>query len=87
VGGEGVLRLEGQPPLVLRPAGALLDLPLITYHVVGGGDGRRAVFSRLRASVSGQAVIRFGGAGRPQPAAVPAAGPTGPASAGEPDQE
>ena len=83
VGGAGVLRLEGLAPLALRTSGALLDLPLITYHGVSGGDGRRAVFSRLRITVSGQGVMRFGGA-TPRPAATPL---TEPAAAGGPEQE
>ena len=87
VGGEGVLRFEGLPPLALRPTGALLDLRLITYHVVGGGEGPRAVFARLRATVSGQAVLRFGAGGGTYPAITPAAPTTDPAAAGEPAQE
>ncbi len=61
IGGSGILRAAGLPPLALRPTGAVVDLPLMAYHVVYGGDGRAAVFSRLSATVSGQAVMRFGG--------------------------
>jgi hypothetical protein len=67
IGGSGVLRSEGLPPLALRPSGGVVDLPLSTYHVVLGGDGRRAVFGRLAATVSGQAVMRFGDTAEPDP--------------------
>jgi hypothetical protein len=60
LGGTGLLRAPGLAPLLLRPSGAVVDLPLLAYHVVDGGDGRAAVFSRVRAYVSGQAVLRFG---------------------------
>jgi hypothetical protein len=60
LGGMGLLRASGLPPLLLRPSGGVVDLPLLAYHVVDGRDGRAAVFSRLSASVSGQAVLRFG---------------------------
>ena len=58
VGGEGVLRAEGVRPLVLRPTGSRIDLPLRPYHVVKGRDGRRAEFSRAAIVVEGQAVMR-----------------------------
>jgi hypothetical protein len=58
VGGEGVLRAEGVRPLVLRPTGSRIDLPLSPYHVVKGRDGRRAEFSRTAVVVEGQAVMR-----------------------------
>jgi len=58
VGGEGVLRAEGVRPLVLRPTGSRIDLPLSPYHVVKGRDGRRAEFSRAAIVVEGQAVMR-----------------------------
>jgi hypothetical protein len=83
VGGEGALRVDGLPPVWLRPTGGVVDLPLVTYHVVGGSGGRAAVFSRLGATVSGQAVMRFA-AGEPGPVASP--GPAVPASR-EPDEE
>ncbi len=60
VGGSGFLRIAGRPPLALRPAGAMVDLPMRAYHVVRGDDGRMALFSRLHATVAGQAVMRFG---------------------------
>jgi hypothetical protein len=68
VGGSGVLRAEGRPAFALRPSGALVDVPLVPYHVVGGRDGRTASFSRARMAVSGQAVLRIG---------PPSAGPSG----------
>ncbi|HXY38139.1 MAG TPA: hypothetical protein VEQ10_00630 [Vicinamibacteria bacterium] len=61
VGGTGLLQVSGLTPVVLRPTGGVIDLPHSTYHVVAGGDGRLARFARVRAAVSGQAVIRFGG--------------------------
>ncbi len=75
VGGNGVLRAPGLPPLVLRPSGAVVDLPLVAYHVVDGRSGRSAVFSRLDATVSGQAVLRF--------APVPEASQGAPGPAGQ----
>jgi hypothetical protein len=83
VGGEGALRVDGLPPLSLRPTGGVVELPLVTYHVVGGSGGRAAVFSRLGATVTGQAVMRFA-EGEPGP--VRSAGPAVPASR-EPDEE
>jgi hypothetical protein len=61
----------------------VVDLPLVTYHVVGGRAGRAAVFSRLGATVSGQAVMRFA-EGEPGPVASSKKGV--PASR-EPDEE
>ncbi len=58
VGGKGILRAEGMRPLVLRPTGSRIDLPLSPYHVVKGRDGRRVEFSRTVVSVDGQAVMR-----------------------------
>ena len=61
VGGQGsVLRATGLPPLVLRPTGGLLDLPLIPYHEVRGRDGRRVAFSRTSLTLDGEAVLRLG---------------------------
>jgi hypothetical protein len=60
VGGEGHLLVAGLPPIRLRPTGGVVDLPLLNYHVVSGRDGQRVLFSRLDATVSGQAVMRFG---------------------------
>jgi hypothetical protein len=61
VGGPGsVLRAAGLPPLVLRPTGALVDLPLTAYHEVRGRDGRSFAFWRTRLVVEGEAVLRIG---------------------------
>jgi hypothetical protein len=61
IGGQrGVLRAAGLPPLVLRPTGALLDLPFVPYHQVRGRDGRRVVFSRARLAPEGEAILRSG---------------------------
>ena len=66
VGGEGVLRAEGVRPLVLRPTGSRIDLPLRPYHVVKGRGGRRVEFSRTVVAVEGQAVMRPVAAGSPR---------------------
>jgi hypothetical protein len=60
VGGQGVLHARGLLPVVLRPTGALVDLPLGPYHQVSGRDGRTAAFTRATLAVEGQAVLRFG---------------------------
>jgi hypothetical protein len=84
VGGPGgVLRATGLPPLVLRPTGGLLDLPLIPYHEIRGRDGRRVAFSRTSLALDGQAVLRLGdGTSR----VLPASGQAGPIPA-EPEEE
>ena len=80
VGGQGgVLRATGLPPLVLRPTGGLLDLPLIPYHEVRGRDGRRVAFSRTSLALDGEAVLRLGDG-------PPPSGATGPPPA-EPEGE
>jgi hypothetical protein len=61
VGGPGgVLRVPGRPPIVLRPSGALLDLPLVLHHEARGRDGRRVAFSRVALGLDGEAVLRLG---------------------------
>jgi len=60
VGGVGLVRARGLPPLVLRPTGGLVDVPLVPYHEVRGRDGRTAAFSRVTLDVEGQAVLRIG---------------------------
>ena len=61
IGGQGsVLRAPGLVPLVLRPTGGLLDLPLVPYHEVRGRDGRRVAFSRTSLTLEGEAVLRLG---------------------------
>ena len=60
VGGQGVLRASGLPPVVLRPTGALLDLPLIPYHEVRGREGRRVAFSRAVLALDHEAILRLG---------------------------
>jgi hypothetical protein len=59
-GGQGVLRATGLAPLVLRPTGALVDLPLRTYHEVLGRAGRKVVFARAELEVDGEAILRPG---------------------------
>jgi hypothetical protein len=75
VGGQGVLDAPGLPPVVLRPTGARVDLPLTQEHLVRG-VGRAVVFSRTTLRVDGQAVLR--------PALEGAPGGEGP-SEGPPD--
>jgi hypothetical protein len=60
LGGGGVLRAPGLPPLVLRPTGALVDLPLSAYHEVRDRDGRSVAFCRTVLTVEGQSVLRLG---------------------------
>ena len=61
VGGQGsVLALEGRPPLVLRPTGALVSFPFVPHHVVRGRGGRSVAFTRAGLSVAGEAVLRLG---------------------------
>jgi len=67
VGGRGVLRAPGIPPLILRPAGAVVDLPLAAHHTVHGREGRTAAFSRTTFSVEGEAVLRLGEGTTPAP--------------------
>jgi hypothetical protein len=72
VGGQGgVLRAPGLPPLVLRPTGGLLDLPLIPYHEVRGRDGRRVAFCRTSLALDGEAVLRLGDGPPPSGATEP----------------
>jgi hypothetical protein len=85
VGGTGLLRAPGLPPLLLRPAGAVVDLPLLAYHVVAGGDGRAAVFSRARVVFSGQAVLRLSDEGLRPWAATDGSPPAAPQEDVEPD--
>jgi hypothetical protein len=67
-GPAGVLRAAGLPPLVLRPTGTLVDLPLTAYHEVRGRDGRGVAFSRTTLTVGGEAILRVG----EEPALAPA---------------
>ena len=72
VGGQGgLLRATGLPPLVLRPTGGLLDLPLIPYHEVRGRDGRRVAFCRTWLALDGEAVLRLGDGPPPSGATEP----------------
>ena len=47
----------GRPPLVLRPSGAFIELPLTGYHEVRGRD-RRVAFSRGYLWLEQEAVLR-----------------------------
>jgi hypothetical protein len=71
LGGAGIVRAPGLPPLVLRPTGGLVDLPLVPYHEVRGRDDRAAAFTRSTLGVEGQAVLRIGDRPVPPPAIGP----------------
>ncbi|HSD27842.1 MAG TPA: hypothetical protein VLL75_11110 [Vicinamibacteria bacterium] len=61
VGGQGsVLGVEGRPPILLRPTGALVSVPFVPYHEVRGRDGRSVAFTRTTLEVEGEAVLRLG---------------------------
>jgi len=66
-GAGGVLRAAGLPPVVLRQTGASLELPLVPYHEVRGREGRRAVYSRARLDLEGEAALRPGVQGEMEP--------------------
>jgi hypothetical protein len=66
-GAGGVLRAAGLPPVVLRQTGASLELPLVPYHEVRGREGRRAVYSRARLELEGEAALRPGVQGEMEP--------------------
>jgi hypothetical protein len=80
-GPAGILRATDLPPLVLRPTGTLVDLPLTAYHEVRGRDGRRVVFSRTTLTVEGEAILRVGEG----PALAPAQPPPAPEGEMEPE--
>jgi hypothetical protein len=56
LGGEGRLRIHGRPPIVARPAGALIDLPLEPrYTLRETGE----TFQDLALTVEGSVILRF----------------------------
>jgi hypothetical protein len=59
-GGEGVLKLPGRAPILVRPAGALLELPLRPWRTLVDGNGAAETFSRLQLGVEGALLLRFG---------------------------
>lgn len=77
VGGQGVLQAAGLPPVVLRPTGARVDLPLTRDHLVRGVD-RAVVFSRTTLTVDGQAVLRPAREGAAEGEGGPSEGRAGP---------
>jgi len=94
VGGEGVLQVPGRPPLVLRPTGAWVGLPVIPSHTVRGEGGRDAVFSTVAIAVSeGQAVVRTEAGAAAGQGQLPGVGPGDPGTGergpgtGEDEQE
>ena len=56
LGGEGWLQIHGRPPMVARPAGALVDLPLEPRYVL-----RRTgeSFQGISLIVEGDVILRF----------------------------
>ena len=61
VGGTGLLRLPDRPPLVLRPEGARLELPLEVAAIVADRAGRQETLLRQTVTLEGEApaVVRF----------------------------
>jgi len=55
VGGEGRLQIRGLPPIVARPAGTLVDLPLEPRYVLRTGES----FQGLSLTVEGDVILRF----------------------------
>jgi hypothetical protein len=61
VGGQGsFLEVEGRLPIVLRPTGALVSVPFVSYHRVRGRDGGSVAFARATLNLEGEAVLRLG---------------------------
>jgi hypothetical protein len=61
VGGQGsILEVEGRLPIVLRPTGALVSIPFVSYHRVRGRDGGSVVFAKAKLALEGEAVLRLG---------------------------
>ena len=62
VGGTGLLKLPDRSPLVLRPEGARLELPLEVAVVLTDRAGRRETLWRQTVTLEGDspAVVRFG---------------------------
>jgi hypothetical protein len=56
VGGDGRLRVRGRAPIVARPAGALVDLPLEPRHTIRGTG---ETFQGLALGVEGGVILRF----------------------------
>ena len=56
VGGDGLVRLPGRLPIVARPAGALVDLPLAPRYTVGGTG---ETFHGVALEVEGAVLLRF----------------------------
>jgi hypothetical protein len=80
VGGQGVLRAEGLPPVVLRPTGALVQVPLVPYHEVRGRTGEAVWFTRARLLFTAEAILRPGESGAQPPP------PEGPGDGMEPGE-
>jgi hypothetical protein len=56
LGGEGRLQIHGRAPIVARPAGAVIDLPLEPRYTVGGTG---ETFQGLALTVEGAVILRF----------------------------
>ena len=59
VGGEGVLRLPARAPLPLRPAGAILELPLVPVARFRDAGGEEETLYRQQLGVEGALIVRF----------------------------
>jgi hypothetical protein len=59
-GGEGVLRLPGRAPILVHPAGALLEMPLRPWRTLEDRNGAQETFSRQQLGVEGALLLRFG---------------------------
>jgi hypothetical protein len=60
LGGQGLLRARGMPPLPARPTGAMVELPVAPRHTLRDAAGREEVFSAQRLTVEGEVLLRFG---------------------------
>jgi hypothetical protein len=56
VGGDGLLRRPGRAPIVARPAGAVVDLPLTPFYTLGGTG---EAFQKETLGVEGAVILRF----------------------------
>ena len=66
IGGRGVFQVPGQPPVMARPTGAYVELPLAEVARVAGPDGAQESLARGALRVDGEVVLRF-----PEPSGNP----------------
>ncbi len=60
LGGRGVVRPLGSDPLLARPLGALVAVPVGERHVLHDAQGRVEYFSAQTLTVEGEVLLRFG---------------------------